>query len=134
MEYCPKCGNKVDETMAFCPRCGSPLKTGTAWQGQTAPPSTPPPYEEYRYRHRHEKQEKNEKAEKHEKPGGSYMGMVIAGIVLLFIGVISYVNATTDLLSAPVTSALVVVIIGLIIVVAGIFYSTRSRNRNPRPT
>ena len=26
MSYCPKCGNKVDETMAFCPRCGASLK------------------------------------------------------------------------------------------------------------
>ena len=26
MSYCPKCGNKVDETMAFCPSCGASLK------------------------------------------------------------------------------------------------------------
>ena len=23
MSYCPKCGNKIDESMAFCPRCGA---------------------------------------------------------------------------------------------------------------
>ncbi len=49
MSYCPKCGNKVDETMVFCPRCGASLK-GTATPGQ-APPTQP-----YRY----EKAEKNE--------------------------------------------------------------------------
>ena len=26
MPYCPKCGNKVEETMAFCPKCGTPAK------------------------------------------------------------------------------------------------------------
>ena len=26
MSYCPKCGNKVDETMVFCPQCGASLK------------------------------------------------------------------------------------------------------------
>ena len=26
MSYCPKCGNKVEETMVFCPHCGTSLK------------------------------------------------------------------------------------------------------------
>ena len=26
MSYCSKCGNKVEENMAFCSRCGAPLK------------------------------------------------------------------------------------------------------------
>jgi undecaprenyl pyrophosphate phosphatase UppP len=115
--------------MTFCPNCGTSLKPGTTWQAQT----TPPPYDYYRHRHRQEKEEKNEKAEKHEKAGGGYFGLVIAGLVVLFIGLLSYLNATTGFLTGPVASAIVVVIIGLIIVVAGVYYASRSRSRNPVP-
>ena len=133
MEYCPKCGNKVDDSMAFCSRCGASLKPQGAGQDQTASPSTPP--YDYRYRQRHEKhEEKGEKGEKYEKRSGGYAGLVIAGLIVLFIGVLSYVNATTGFLTGPIASAIVVVIIGLAIVVAGIYYSTRSRSRNPAPT
>lgn len=115
MEYCPKCGNKVDDTMTFCPRCGASLKMET-------PTSTPPSYA-YRYRRRDEKNEKNEKPEKrdekHEKPGGSFVGLLIAGIVIVFLGVLAYVNATSNILTGPV---------------AGVYYSTRARRRNPVPT
>jgi len=130
MSYCPKCGHKIDETMIFCPNCGASLKTGTTAQSQ---PATPP-YDYYRYRHRHEKEEKNEKAEKHEKPGGGYLGLIIAGVIVLFIGVLAYLNATTGFLTGPVASALVVVVIGLIIVVAGVYYASRARSRNPMPS
>ncbi len=132
MEYCPKCGNKVDDTMTFCPRCGNSLKMETT-------PSTPPPYDyRYRYRRRDEKNEKNEKPEKrdekHEKPGGSYVGMLIAGLVILFLGALAFVNATSPVLNEPLTAALVLVVIGIIIVVAGIYYSTTVRKRNPAPS
>jgi uncharacterized membrane-anchored protein len=130
MSYCPKCGKKVDDTMTFCPNCGASLKAGTTAQGQTSPP----PYDYYRYRHRHEKQEKNEKGEKHEKPGGGYFGMIIAGVVVLLIGALAYLNATTGFLTGPAASAIVIVIIGLIIVVAGLYYASRSRSRNPTPS
>ena len=131
MSYCPKCGHKVDETMTFCPNCGASLKAGTTGQGQP----TPPPYDYYyRHRHRHEKEEKNEKAEKHEKPGGGYFGLIIAGLIVLFIGALAYLNATTGFLTGPVASAVVVVVIGLIIVVAGVYYASRARSRNPTPT
>ena len=56
MSYCPKCGNKVDETMVFCPRCGASLKAVS--DRSTCPPPAQP------YRRRNEKSEKNEKQEK----------------------------------------------------------------------
>ncbi len=28
MNYCPKCGNKVDENITYCPNCGARLETG----------------------------------------------------------------------------------------------------------
>ena len=38
MSYCPKCGNEVNETMAFCPHCGTALKGPPT--DQTAPSQT----------------------------------------------------------------------------------------------
>ena len=135
MSYCPKCGNKVDETMAFCPQCGASLKMGTTWQA--GPATTYPPY-----RHeKHEKQEKDEEkheekhGEKHEKAGGGY-GFLIAGIVIVLLGLLAYINATTSVfhsLSGPAASALFLIVIGILIVAAGVYYSTRSRRRNPAP-
>jgi len=134
MSYCPKCGHKVDQTMTFCPNCGASLKTGTTWQGQPGQPA-PPQYDYYyRNRHHYEKEEKNEKAEKHEKPGGGYLGLIIAGLIVLSIGVLAYLNATTGFITGPVASAVVVVIIGIVIVVAGVYYASRARSRNPMPT
>lgn len=134
MSYCPKCGNKVDETMTFCPKCGSSLKMGTSWQA--GPTTTPPPYRN----EKHEKHEKNEKTEKHqekyEKGGGGY-GFLIAGIVIAVLGLFAFINATTStfhFISGPAAGAVGLVIIGLLIALVGIYYSTRSRRRNPVPT
>jgi len=135
MDYCPKCGNKVDDTMTFCPRCGASLKAGT-----TAQPGTPTPEYYYRYRYRHEKEEKGEKnekgekAEKYEKRAGGYAGLVIAGLLVLFFGLLALANAITGFLNGPVAGAVTVIIVGMLIVAAGIYYSTRSRSRNPAPT
>jgi len=129
MSYCPKCGNKVDETMVFCPKCGASLKMGTAWQAGPTPAY--PPY-------RHEKDEKHEEKyrEKHEKAGNGY-GFLIGGIVIVLLGLLAYINATTSIfhrLSGPAASALFLIVMGILIVVAGVYYSTRSRRRNPVPT
>jgi transcription elongation factor Elf1 len=85
MSYCPKCGNKVDETMVFCPRCGASLK-GTA-------PSQAAPAPVYRRRdeksEKNEKQEKNqqpEKGEKQEKGEHGFVGFLIGGLILITIG------------------------------------------------
>jgi len=116
--------------MTFCPNCGASLKAQAAWQPGTGATSAPP----YYYRHRHEKEEKNEKQEKHEKQGGSYGGMLIAGLVVLFIGVLAYVNATTGFLNGPQASAAVLVIIGVIILFAALYYTSVARRRNPAPS
>ena len=98
------------------------------------PAATYPPY-------RHEKPEKHdEKAEKHgekhEKAGGGY-GFLIAGVLIVVLGLLALINVTTDIfrsISGPVASALVLLVIGVLIVIAGIYYSARSRRRNPAPT
>ncbi len=134
MSYCPKCGNKVDETMTFCPRCGASLKAGTTWQA--GPTSSDQGY--YSRHHRHEKHdEKAEKhGEKHEKGGGGY-GYLVAGVLIVVLGLLAYINATTNVfhsLSGPAGGALFLVVIGILILIAGVYYYSRSRSRNPVPT
>lgn len=137
MSYCPKCGQKVDETMTFCPNCGASLKMGTVGQSGSAPT-----YQPYRGHHHEKSDEKDSEKgrgekyrEKHEKAGGGY-GFLIAGVLIVVLGFLAYINATTNVfhsLSGPAASALVLVVIGVLIVAAGIYYSARSRRRNPAP-
>ena len=120
--------------MTFCPRCGASLKTETLVQTSPAPTSAPKPPV------RNEKQEKGEKGEKQEKHekgsggSGSYMWWFIAGLAIIFVGLLGYANATMNFLSGPAASAVVLLVIGILIVVAGIYFSTKAKSRNPAPT
>src|SRR5579875_768758 len=90
--FCPRCGSQVPADAAFCPRCGAQLSATT----QAPTPSQPPtPYYSRREYRRHEKQEKNEKAEKGEKgrgPGGSLIGPIVGGLILIWLGVTFYLQ------------------------------------------
>ncbi len=131
MSYCPKCGNKVDETMTFCPRCGASLKVEAA---RTAP--LPPQYPQRNEKgEKNEKQEKNqshEKGEKHEKGEFGFVGWLIGGIVLIVIGFFAYARAV-GFIPQPLESALTLLIIGVAIIVVAIYLSTRARKRTPKP-
>ena len=129
MSYCPKCGNKVDETMTFCPKCGSSLKMET-YQAER------PPYTYARHRHeKQEKQEKQEKGEKHEKGQYGFAGWLICGLVLVFFGLIAYTNAVYHWVpSGPEAGALWLLAIGIIILVVGVYFATRARRHFPNPT
>jgi predicted lipid-binding transport protein (Tim44 family) len=136
MSYCPKCGNKVDETMAFCPRCGASLKGATSTQAPPAPP----------FPRRDEKSEKNEKQEKQEKnqhpeKGGEkqekgehgFVGYLIGGLVLITIGLFSVLNFSGYFTSGE-SWAVMLVIIGLIIIVGAIYVAFIARKRSPPTT
>nr|MDO8135557.1 zinc-ribbon domain-containing protein [Candidatus Njordarchaeum guaymaensis] len=126
MRYCPYCGSRVEDTSTFCPNCGAALKV----EEGAAPPEArrEQPREvrrearaEARARRReekaekgekeepekhekHEKEEKGEKKEKEEKGETreySYIGPLVGGMILFFLGfsfylqVLGYVNAAT---------------------------------------
>jgi uncharacterized membrane protein YvbJ len=132
MPFCPKCGNQVDETMTFCPRCGASLKMGDA---KPAPAQTPPPpYNRNEKNEKGEKHEKNEpeKGEKHEKGEFGFVGWLIAGIIIIAIGLFAFARAM-GYITSPVQNALVFLIFGIAIIVVAIYLSTRARNRNPSP-
>ena len=125
MVYCPKCGNEVDEAMAFCPRCGAPLKAEAPVQAASVP-------------QRGEKQEKQEKqepekSEKHEKGEYGFIGWLVGGLILILIGFFALLQIS-GYLSWGIGWALVLLIIGVIIIIAAVYFTSMARKRYPPPS
>ncbi len=127
MPYCAKCGAEVSEDMAFCSRCGASLK------------GVPPARYRSEKEEKGEKQEKEEKgekqekeergeAEKYEKRQFGFLGSLIGGLFLIFVGFMSYLTVTGYAVS-EVWWALFLVLIGVLIIIGAIL-ATR---RHPRP-
>jgi len=114
MSYCPRCGNKVDETMVFCPKCGASLK-GEA-------PSQTPPAPIY---------QRNEKAEKHEKSEHGFIGYLIGGLILITIGVFAILDLTNSSLTSGQDLAIMLFIIGIIIIIGAVYVALTSRGHFP---
>jgi uncharacterized membrane protein YvbJ len=134
MSYCPKCGNKVDETMAFCPRCGAALKMEAPVQA--APVQQAPRRDEKAEKHeKREKQEKREpeRAEKHEKGEYSFIGWLIGGLILIFIGAMAFLNIYYNFVTPLMGWALFLLVIGVIIIIAAIYFATTAKKRSPSP-
>jgi uncharacterized membrane protein YvbJ len=114
MPYCPKCGNKVDETMAFCSNCGTALKRTTP--SQAAPES-----------------EEQEKQEKHENPANveiqdknqyGFVNFLIGGLILIIVGVFAILDLTSRSLTSGQDVAIMLIIIGIIIIIGAIYVHT----------
>ena len=133
MSYCPKCGNKVDETMAFCPRCGASLKGPTA--GQPVPPL--PMYRRQEKAEKNEKQEKNqnpEKGEKQEKTEHGFVGYLIGGLILIVLGVFALLQLSGNYFgSGGQGLAIMLFVIGIIIIIGAIYVALTSRKHFPKP-
>ncbi len=127
MSYCPKCGNKITDEMTFCPKCGAPLRT----QQPPPPPSEARPAPTYRRNEKAEKQEKGEKQEKHEKGEFGFIGPLIGGLVLIFIGITSYLSIV-GLINPAVWWAFFFVIIGVLIIIGALIGLSRAGRRYPR--
>jgi hypothetical protein len=129
MSYCPKCGSKVTEEMSFCPKCGAPVKI------EQAPPVTT--RREYRRREKeeekgekHEKQEKREKGEKGEKGEYGFLGPLVGGLILIFLGVTWWlgINQTLDW---KILWAFFLLMVGIVIILAAIYGAFVLRKRHP---
>ena len=123
MPYCPKCGAEVDENMTFCPKCGAPLKG--------APPASAPDWRRDRHERRMnekaEKNEKHEKGEKYEKREHPFIGPLIGGLILIFLGIVAYLQILGYNLwqyAWPVF----LIIIGLVIIIGALAATARRRN------
>jgi hypothetical protein len=133
MSYCPKCGNKVDETMAFCSHCGTPLKA--------VPSSQPTPAQPYRRRdekseknEKQEKQERPERGEKQEKGEHGFIGYLIGGLILITFGLFSVLQLSDYFKDPGQIWAIMLLIIGIIIIIGAIYVAMGARKRSPQPS
>jgi len=114
--------------MSFCPKCGAPL---TAEKVASSTPETRPYYyRDEKTEEKSEKHEKREKGEKHEKHEYGFMGSLIGGVIVLFIGAALYLTAIGY--NAAVLWALFFVLIGVLIIVGGIYGVIVAGRRHPR--
>jgi uncharacterized membrane protein YvbJ len=128
MSYCPKCGAKVTEEMSFCPKCGAPLEAAQA--------PAEPRLREYR---RGEKSEKGEKAEKREKSEKTekhelgFLGPLIGGLILIFLGIAAFIGVSYPHYGLRTFLAFFLLLIGVIVIVAAIYGAFVLRKRHPKP-
>jgi len=133
MSYCPKCGARVREGMNFCPKCGTSLKVEQLPAEAVSPaPSRAEKAEKREKEEKEEKREKGEKEEKYERREFGYIGPLVGGLFLMFIGFILYFTVTASIRFEAVL-ALSFVIIGIIIIVGGVYAATMAARRHPRP-
>ncbi len=133
MSYCPKCGNKVDDTMTFCPRCGASLN-GAEAATPVPPPTYPPRHEKSEKNEKDEKQEKHEGREKQEKGERGFVGYLIGGLILITIGVFSVLQISgTPLVDPSQSWALMLLIIGIIIIIGAVYVAVIARRHSPMP-
>jgi hypothetical protein len=133
MSYCSKCGTKVSEEMVFCPKCGASLKV------QQAPAETvsPPAPQIAGKGEKKEKGEKEERRERMEKTGGyerrefAFLGPLVGGLILIFLGVMLY-YAVTASFRLEIVGALFLVVIGIIIIGGAIYAATMATKRQPK--
>jgi uncharacterized membrane protein YvbJ len=127
MQYCPKCGNKVDDAMTFCPNCGIQLKGPAATQA--APPEPNKEQEKVE-----EKHERSERAGKKEKVEHDYIYFLASGLILITIGAFATFELTNPALMSGQYLATMLIIIGLIVVLAAVyaFFSGR-KSFSPKP-
>ena len=131
MVYCPKCGNEVDDAMAFCPRCGAPLKAA-------APVQAAPVRQRSEKAEKGEKQEKHEKqepekGEKHEKGQYGFVGWLVGGVILILIGFFALLQIS-NIITSGIGWALVFLIIGVVVIIAAVYFASMARKRYPPPS
>jgi uncharacterized membrane protein YvbJ len=133
MSYCPKCGNKIEDTMTFCPRCGASLKDSSAAQPVPAQPYNR--QEKAEKNEKNEKQEKNEPNEKQEKGERGFIGYLIGGLILITLGLFSIIQISNpNTVNAGQTWALMLLVIGIIIIVGAIYVALIARKHSPTPS
>jgi uncharacterized Zn finger protein (UPF0148 family) len=134
MPECKKCGFKVKEDMSFCPNCGASLREAAVAVPQPPAPPERPTHVRYEKEEKHEKQEKREKGEKHEKGEYGFIGPLIGGIVLIIIGLMSYLQVTGMIndVTRGILWAFFIVVVGLLLILGAIYAMTTARRRYPR--
>ena len=128
MAYCPKCGNQVEENMTFCPRCGAPLKVEAA----VRPVRRDEKAEKQEKGEKREKQEP-EKGEKHEKGEYGFIGWLVGGLLLVFLGAMAFLNLTYHFVNTATGWAVFLLVVGVMVIIVAVFFASRARRRSPSP-
>jgi cation transport ATPase len=133
MPYCPKCGNDITDEMTFCPKCGATLKIaqGSAYVSTARMRRRDEKAEKDEKSEKSEKNEKHEHNEKHEKRGYSFLGPLIGGLILLFIGLTAFLEITNA--AGKLMVAFFFVFVGVLILVGVIYGAVMAGRRHPRP-
>jgi uncharacterized membrane protein YvbJ len=114
MPSCPKCGNHIEETMAFCPTCGTALKITTPSQAEP-------------------ESKKQEKQENHENPANleiqqknqdGVINYLVTGLVLITVGVFAILDLTSRFLTSGQDIAIMLIIIGIITITGAVYVIT----------
>jgi predicted RNA-binding Zn-ribbon protein involved in translation (DUF1610 family) len=128
LSYCSKCGAKLEEDVSFCPRCGAPVK-----MAQTTAETRPAPYRRGEKSEKSEKAEKQEKGEKREKHELGFLGPLIGGLVLIFLGVVAFVGMSYPHYDLRWVWAFFFVLVGVMIIAAVIYVAFVLGKRYPKP-
>jgi uncharacterized membrane protein YvbJ len=128
LSYCPKCGAKLEEEVSFCPKCGAPVKM--AQTTAETRPTTPQRGEKSEKSEKAEKHEKGEKGEKHEL---GFLGPLIGGLILIFLGVAAFVGMSYPNYDLRWVWAFFLLLIGVMIIVAAIYVAAVLGKRHPKP-
>jgi len=128
LPFCPKCGLKTEEGVAFCPNCGASLKGEPAgplredWRASRR---------EWRDGRREQRRaEKAEKGEKYEKREYGFFGPMIGGIILVLLGLFIYLQ----ILGYPIwqfAGSATLIMLGVLIVIGAILAGSTARRRQP---
>lgn len=115
MVYCTKCGTLNPDTATNCSNCGAPLYS-------SAPPRDKQYYRQHHYRRRYD--------EDYYPKRSSGVGLLIAGLIIIVIGLALYFGQIGLFLQYfwPV----ILVVIGIWLLIRGLMWSQR-RYRQPPP-
>jgi len=135
MATCPKCGARVTEAMSFCPNCGTNLKPAPPpVEAAPAPAPVPVPApsrpEKQEKHEKGEKREKTEKTEKYEKRQYGFAGPIIAGAILIVLGLFFYLATIIPLSSNQIWAAFFIVV-GIVIILGVILGASMAGRRHP---
>lgn len=132
MSNCAKCGTEVSEEMKFCPKCGASLKV----EPVPAEPVSPAPYraekaEKQEKTEKEEKYEKREKEVRYEKRESSFIGPLIGGLILIFLGLMFYFAVTASL-RWETAGAVFFILVGIVIIIGAVYAAVIATRRHPK--
>ena len=134
MSFCPKCGNKIDQTMSFCPNCGVSLKSATVSRAAPTQSYGTDEKDEKNLSHGDQDENKNpEEVERQEKGEHGFVVFLMGGLILITIGIFSIMDLTSYYFTSSQDLAIMLFIIGIIIISGAVYVVLIAWKRFPRP-